>query len=68
MPSIPSDDAIKEDLNFKPADAREIGREVRFRIGVVNAYDYTMPGGPISSHARCATGRTTADRRLANPR
>lgn len=38
---VPSDEALKEDLNFKAADAREAGREVRFRIGVVNAYDYT---------------------------
>jgi putative restriction endonuclease len=40
--ALPSDDEILADASFKsPEDAQKKGREVRFRLDVVAAYDYT---------------------------
>lgn len=39
---VPSDDEIARDANFKsPEEAKMQGREVRFRLNVVAAYNYT---------------------------
>jgi putative restriction endonuclease len=39
---IPSDDEIARDAQFElPDDAKRVGREARFRLDVVCAYDYT---------------------------
>ena len=39
---IPTDDQIARDANFEvPNDAKTVGREARFRLDVVPAYDYT---------------------------
>jgi putative restriction endonuclease len=39
---IPSEDQVVRDANYRaPEDAQKRGREVRFRINVVAAYDYT---------------------------
>ncbi|HID23217.1 MAG TPA: hypothetical protein EYP14_12555, partial [Planctomycetaceae bacterium] len=39
---VPSDDEIARDANFQaPNDAKQVGREARFRLDVVPAYNYT---------------------------
>lgn len=39
---VPSDDEIARDANFEhPDDAKQVGREARFRLDVVPAYNYT---------------------------
>jgi putative restriction endonuclease len=39
---VPTDDAVKADANFKsPEDSQKRGREARFRIRVMAAYNYT---------------------------
>jgi putative restriction endonuclease len=39
---VPSDEQISQDANYKPgADAQKKGREARFRLQVVSAYNYT---------------------------
>jgi putative restriction endonuclease len=39
---VPSEDQIKEDANYRsPEEAKQRGREVRFRLNVVAAYNYT---------------------------
>src|SRR5262249_45932149 len=39
---VPSDDEIKRDATYKrPEDAQKQGREARFRLSVVAAYNYT---------------------------
>ena len=38
---IPSEDEIARDARYTPTEARQQGREARFRLTVVAAYNYT---------------------------
>ncbi|HID21836.1 MAG TPA: hypothetical protein EYP14_05475 [Planctomycetaceae bacterium] len=39
---VPTDDQIARDANFQvPNDAKQVGRQARFRLDVVSAYNYT---------------------------
>jgi len=48
---VPAEDEIARDANYKePSEAQKQGREARFRLSIIPAYNYTLRADSIPSH------------------